>query len=238
MSDTPRTPYSQLLSGEGAAEMNGPSARALASKFEKLAVIAGEGSHTLMASAPGIAAAPNTNLASELNNIDFRKMVSGPLQAAVDAQVASSLATVDFIQKVGFKQAEGDGGTAELVMVDFTHKKSDVDEQGNPVETTRAVRVPLIAMLPIPSLRIEHVIINFNAKLNSVETSSVSDKLNVGLEAKGGWGPVSFKVSASYQRQTASGVKVEKEYSINVNVKAVQDEIPPGLERILGMLAA
>jgi hypothetical protein len=66
----------------------------------------------------------------------------------------------------------------------------------------------------------------------------VSDKLNVGLEAKGGWGPVSFKVSASYQRQSASGVKVEKEYSIGVNVKAVQDEMPAGLEKILGMLAA
>jgi hypothetical protein len=228
------------LGGDGTAEMNGPSARALATKFEKLAVIAGEGAHSLAAAgAPIAAAAPSTNLTSELNNIDFRKMITGPLQAAVDAQVASSLATVDFIQKVGFKQSEENGGgSAELVMVDFTHKKSDVDDQGNPVETTRAIRVPLLAMLPIPSLRIEHVIINFNAKLNSVETSSVSDKLNVGLEAKGGWGPVSFKVSASYQRQSASGVKVEKEYSIGVNVKAVQDEMPAGLEKILGMLAA
>ena len=31
--------------------------------------------------------APSVNLTSELNNIDFRKMIGGPLQAAVDAQV-------------------------------------------------------------------------------------------------------------------------------------------------------
>jgi hypothetical protein len=93
-------------------------------------------------------------------------------------------------------------------------------------------------MLPIPSLRIEHAIIVFNVKLNSVETADVSDKLGINVSASGGFGPVSFKVSASYQRQSSTGVKVEKEYALNINVKCVQDEIPAGLEKILNMLAA
>ena len=182
-------------------------------------------------------AAPNTNLTAELNNIDFRKMIGGPLQAAVDAQVASSLATVDFINKVGFTAPDSDG-KRELVMVDFTHKRKDVDANGAPIEKETFIKVPLLAMLPIPSLRIEHVIIDFNVKLNSVESSSTSDSLGVNAEVKGGWGPVSFKVSASYQRKTATNVEVKKEYALNVNVKAVQDEIPAGLEKILNMLAA
>lgn len=182
-------------------------------------------------------AAPSTNLTSELNNIDFRKMIGGPLQAAVDAQVASSLATVDFINKVGFTD-DGNGGGRELVMVDFSHKRKDVNAEGQVVEKDIAVRVPLIAMLPVPSLRIEHVIIDFNVKLNSVESSSTSDQLGVNAEVKGGWGPVSFKVSASYQRKTATNVEVKKEYALNVNVKAVQDEIPAGLEKVLGILSA
>lgn len=180
---------------------------------------------------------PSTNLTAELNNIDFRKMIGGPLQAAVDAQVASSLATVDFINKVGFK-TDAEGNNRELVMVDFTHKRVDVDASGNPVNKETSVRVPLLAMLPIPSLRIEYVIIDFNVKLNSVESRTTSDALGVNAEVKGGWGPVSFKVSASYQRKTATGVEVKKEYALNVNVKAVQDEIPAGLEKILGIIAA
>jgi hypothetical protein len=193
---------------------------------------------TLAAGAPQRAMrAPSTNFTSELNNIDFRKMIGGPLQAAVDAQVASSLATVDFINKVGFAEVEGNGGR-ELVMVDFTHKRKDVDAEGKIVEKEIALRVPLLAMLPIPSLRIEHVIIDFNVKLNSVQSSSTSDQLGVNAEVKGGWGPVSFKVSASYQRKTATGTEVKKEYALNVNVKAVQDEIPAGLEKVLNMLSA
>ncbi len=191
-----------------------------------------------LASDRGVDRAPSTSFTSELNNIDFRKMIGGPLQAAVDAQVASSLATIDFINKVGFTAADSPGGKRELVMVDFTHTRKDVDSEGHDVSKNVALRVPLLAMLPIPSLRIEQVVIDFNVKLNPVESSSASDSIGVGVEAGGSWGPVNFKVSASYQRKTATNVEVKKEYALNVNVKAVQDEMPAGLEKVLGMLAA
>ncbi|HKR63829.1 MAG TPA: DUF2589 domain-containing protein [Thermoanaerobaculia bacterium] len=181
----------------------------------------------------------STNLVSELNNIDFKKMISGPLQAAVDAQVASSLATVNFINAVGFQDPVSGSGPRELVMVDFTHTRTEKNPDGTDgTAKTIGIKVPLLAMLPIPSLRIEQVVIDFNVKLNSVESSQVSDSLGVSADVKGGWGPVSFKVSASYQRKATTGVEVKKEYALNVNVKAVQDEIPAGLEKILNMLAA
>jgi hypothetical protein len=185
--------------------------------------------------------AVSTDLVSELNNIDFAKMIGGPLQAAIQAQTASAIATVNFIKDLGFKPvdpAEPDGAK-ELVMVDFSYKKKDVNpDTGTVIETERFVRVPFIAMLPIPSIRIETVDVDFNVKLNSVESQSIKDKLAVGLEVKGGWGPVSFKVSASYQRSSAYGVEVKKEYTMNVKVKASQDEMPAGLEKIMSMLSA
>ena len=184
---------------------------------------------------PGPLRAPSTNFTSELNNIDFQKMIGGPLQACVNAQVASSLATVDFINQVGFVEVNG---KKELLMVDFSHTRNDVNADGTANKTEVSIKVPLLAMLPIPSLRIEHVVIDFNVKLNSVETSKVEQSIGVNTEVSAGWGPVKFKVSASFQRKSTTGVEVRKEYALNVNVKAVQDEIPAGLEKILNMLAA
>lgn len=184
------------------------------------------------------AAAPVTGgFVTELGNIDFQKMIGGPLQAAVDAQVASSLATINFINAVGFTAADG-GGKRELVMVDLSHTRKDVDADGTVTSKDVNVRVPLLSMLPIPSLRIEQVLIDFNVRLNSVESSTVSDDLGVKAQLSAGWGPVNFKVSASYQRKTTTNVEVKREYALNVNVKAVQDEMPAGLEKVLGMLAA
>lgn len=209
---------------EGAADI----AASTAQKLSK-AVTAGRG----MVSKAG----PSTaGLVSELNNIDFKKMIGAPLQACVDAQVQSSLATVNFINSVGF--ITSDMGKKELVMVDFTHERVDVKDDGTPMNKKIYVKVPLLAMLPIPSLRIEHVTIDFNAKLNSVETSTVSDELGIKAELAVGWGPISLKVSASYQRKSTTGVEIKKEYALNVNVKAVQDEMPAGLEKILGLLSA
>jgi Protein of unknown function (DUF2589) len=213
----------------------GPRPAAAGAQAAELAAqLAGATTRVARAASRGVPDAPD--LTSELNNIDFRKMIGGPLQACVDAQVASSLATVDFINKVGFKAAATEGAPRELVMVDFTHSRTD--DADPPKATTTKITIPLLAMLPIPSLRIEHVIIDFNVKLNSVQSASTSDELGVNAEVKGGWGPVSLKVSASYQRKTATNVEVKKEYSLNVNVKAVQDEMPAGLEKILNMLAA
>lgn len=185
------------------------------------------------AAAPAVA---NPDLVSELNNIDFGKMIGGPLQAVVDAQVASSIATVNFINNVGFTVDAN--GKKELVMVDFSHKRKDIKADGTADDKDVFVRVPLLAMLPIPSLRIDHATIDFNVKLNSVASSSVSSELGIGVEAGGKFGPVNFKVSASYQRKTSSNVEVKKEYALNVNVKVVQDEIPAGLEKILNLLSA
>jgi hypothetical protein len=183
----------------------------------------------------------SVDLISELNNIDFAKMIGGPLQAAIQAQAASAISTVNFIKDLGFKPIDPDepDGEKELIMTDFTYEKNDVDpETGAVVTTKRFVRVPFISMLPIPSIRIETVDIDFNVKLNSVESQTIKDKLAVGLEVKAGWGPVKFKVSSSYQRSSSFGVKVEKEYTMNVKVKASQDEMPAGLEKILNLLSA
>lgn len=206
-----------------------------AGEMAQVAKAAGEMARSFAEVAPR-AAAVSTDFSSELNNIDFAKMIGGPLQAAVDAQVASALATVNFINSVGF--SEGEDGKRELVMVDFSHKRKDVKADGTPLDKEVYVKVPLLAMLPIPSLRIDQVVVDFNAKLNSVESSGTSDELGVKGEFGLKYGPVNLKISASYQRKTSYNVEVKKEYSINVNVKAVQDEIPAGLEKILGMLAS
>lgn len=180
-----------------------------------------------------------TKLAGELSNLDFRTMIGGPLQAAIDAQIASSMAAVNFINAVGFT---GEGADKKLIYVDFTHESSEYvtkdDGSVDPVPqvTKKYMQVPFLTMLQIPSLRIEYVDINFKAKLNSVETSNTTTTAGGSFQGKAGWGPVSMKVSASYQRQSSTGTKIEKEFALDVKLRAVQDEMPKGLEMILNAI--
>lgn len=176
--------------------------------------------------------ASSTDFVSELNNIDFAKLLGGPLQAAITAQANASVSTIDFIQEVGFD----DNG--DIRKVEFKYEVQGTDANGDPTTETKTVEIPFLAMVNVPSIRIETVDVDFNVKLNSVESADVKSKFQIDAGVKGGWGPVKFKVSASYQRSTSQSVKVEREYTMNVKLKASQGELPAGLEKILGLLAA
>ena len=193
--------------------------------------------------------AGDSDFAAELGSIDFENLIGGPLNAAVAAQNNASLSTVNFIKTVGFDEDD------KIRMTDFTYKKDVpklIDDPSNPgtlipdpsgatEEKTIDLKVPFISLLNVPSLRIETVEIDFNVKLNSVHTKNIGSKFKIKAELDskiGGamWG-VKLKVTSSYKRTTSIGVKIEKEYSMNVKVKATNDEMPAGLEKVLGLLA-
>ncbi len=110
------------------------------------------------------------------------------------------------------------------------------------VYETQQLEVPILTMLPIPYLRIEDVTIDFNAKIDSVEYTKIDEslKLDASLEAKAGWGWGSAKlnVSVGYQRNTQQGTNVQRTYSMAVHIRAVQDEMPAGMARVLDILEA
>jgi hypothetical protein len=105
---------------------------------------------------------------------------------------------------------------------------------------TQELQVPILTMLPIPFIRIETTTIDFNAKINSVEYQKTDTnlKIDAALEAKAGWlwGSAKLNVSTSFQRTTQQGNTVDRTYSMAVHIKAVQDEMPAGMEKLLGIL--
>ena len=105
---------------------------------------------------------------------------------------------------------------------------------------TQQIQVPILTMLPIPFIRIDLTTIDFNAKINSVEYTKTDTNLKVDakLEARAGWlwGSAKLSVSTSYQRSTQQGSTVDRTYSMAVHIKAVQDEMPAGMEKLLGIL--
>lgn len=193
----------------------------------------------------------------ELSSIDFESMLGGPLIAAVNAQAQSATTTVNFIKEVGFKSSGSDQDptameTADPIYVKFKYFKElspfvpgdpDASPPTSPTPATfeeQTLEVPILTMLPIPYLRIDTVTIDFNAKINSVEyrKTDTSLKIDSSLEAKAGWlwGSAKLKVSASYQRNTQQGNTVNRTYSLQIHMRAVQDEMPGGMERVLGIL--
>jgi hypothetical protein len=109
------------------------------------------------------------------------------------------------------------------------------------------LEVPLLTMVPIPYLRVESTTIDFNAKINSIEYKKTDETLKIGGRASAGvslpipvqipfMASAKLRVSSSYKKNTQTGINVERTYSMAIHVRAVQDEMPAGMERVLGIL--
>lgn len=178
------------------------------------------------------------NHGKELSSIDFENLIGGPLIAVVNAQAQSAMATVNFIQSVGFYTDED--GKTQVTNVDFGYSKKVVGESGAEETKNFELHVPLLSIVPIPYLRVEEINIDFLAKITSVQEREVLEetKTSASLKAKArwGWGSARLVVNYSNQRNTRTGEKVQREYSMGVKVRAVQEEMPAGMEKLLAMM--
>lgn len=133
--------------------------------------------------------------------------------------------------------APGSGGTQATATATLIPKRAATVAQFQEMK----LEVPILTMLPIPFIRIESTTIDFNAKINSVEFTKTDTSLKVDASLSASYSKpfiasVKLNVSTSYQRTTQQGTNVERTYSMAVHIRAVQDEMPAGLERILGIL--
>ena len=100
--------------------------------------------------------------------------------------------------------------------------------------------VPILTILPIPFIRIEEFNLQFNAKIDSMESEQVESSTAVSgnLQVNQRWpgGSARLSVSASHQSKTSRGTEVKRSYALDISVKAIQDELPRGMEKVLGIL--
>lgn len=100
--------------------------------------------------------------------------------------------------------------------------------------------VPFIVLASPPCFRIQDATIDFHAKITSVEYARTDTNLGISgsLSVQQDWpgGSAKLNVSASYQKKTTEGNSVDRTYSLDVHIHAVQDEMPEGMDRILGIL--
>jgi len=173
-----------------------------------------------------------------LQNIPFGNLIGGPLIAAVQAQAQAAQTSVEFIEKVGFDPAPSGSSVRPVKNVTFQYVKTDE----NGTDRNFNLTVPILAIVPIPYLRIDELNIDFTAKLNDmVESSdSTTSVADVALSASAGWGWGRASLRASYSRthNSASKSTSTAEYTMNVKVRAVQAEVPGGLAKILDIMEA
>ena len=108
----------------------------------------------------------------QLDGLHMQSLIESPLKAACDAQTKLAKTTADFIRTVGLESSVS--GKVKTATVTF--RKKGADESDELSEKEVSLQVPLLAIVPIPSLAIEDIDVNFDMDVNSYSEQAVAQK--------------------------------------------------------------
>jgi hypothetical protein len=179
------------------------------------------------------------NGVQDLKSLPLSDIIGAPVSAIVQAEAQAAQTAITFIEKVGFqKDPDAPAGASaldagQLRMVEFGYTK--LDETGNPAEYT--ARIPLLALFPIPGIRVSLAKIAFTAKITDVFTETTSDEASGEASDEGGglFSPqVQFR--GSLVSAASSSGTTTSSYDLNIALELEQTPVSPGMAKLLNML--
>lgn len=164
-----------------------------------------------------------------LKSLPMQTMFAAPIMAAIDCHAAACQKVVEFINSVGFNEDK------TVRMVRFQYTEPQFDAAGNPTgqNLARVADIPFIAAVPLPSLGVEKVTVDFDLSVDTSDTSSSSDEASASLEGTVGfaWWKVSFK--GSYTHKSEQVRKTDTRARYTVHLEASRQEPPEALMRVI-----
>lgn len=194
------------------------------------------------------------DMGKQFGNLPMDSLIGGPLQAAAKANAQMISANADFILKTGFQETPDPNDPKKTVktanMVKFGYVQNILEQEPDSKDPKKKVSkitpknveidVPLLAIIPMPSLKVDKVDINFTMSVNSSTEDTESSDSEAGFEgsASVGWGP--FKATVKVHGKTSSHSshtrKSDNSAKYDVAVSASDSGMPEGLARVLDMM--
>lgn len=172
-----------------------------------------------------------------------KDLISGPLEAIVEAHALLSQSTLQFISDFGLEPASSEKTAAtsaqspqaaKLRMVEFTyvHPVPDPSNPGNVIDTPVQVKVPLLAMVSLPNLKISEATLDFNIKVVGFSKVTEEERISRLQKAK-----PPFQVYGVYGPRAQVPEKAEQEPStLAISIKITKEQVPDAANRILGLV--
>lgn len=188
------------------------------------------------------------SMAQQFSGLPMDSLIGGPLNAAATANSAMALTQTKFMLDTCFTKKDN---SYIPIMIKMELERGVLTagaKQGDPatIQTVKtSFNLPLLTIVPLNSLAVDNVDINFEMEVKSSfseeqsESTKQSIKAETSFEAKVGWGPlsVSVKGSASYDKEDAKSHNTHYQKSnsakYSVNVHAGQLPLPKGVNTII-----
>ena len=174
----------------------------------------------------------DSNVTDKFKGLPMRELIAAPLIAAAEAQQELAATAWNFYKQIAF---DDDGKTARVLEFDI---KRPIQQDGVMTTMPQSVKAPFIGLVPIPSLLIDRVDVDFQMEVT--DTSNVKSTINAKVETKvsgKSWlisAEISGKVTTARENTRMTNQTVK--YQIHVSVS--QQPQTEGLSKLMDIMAS
>lgn len=172
----------------------------------------------------------NSLIGSVMNALPLDRMISGPLQAMIQAQVSDSKSYADFLMGVCIQDGKA-------VAIQFDYEETLTDEQGVYQGTVaKKMQIPLLAAITHPNIAIEEGNIEFELTISQQAESSSETGGSAEFGASIGWGPFKMSVKGQVSHKSTQTRKTDTRARYAFNTRVKRQDPPEALMRVIDFL--
>lgn len=180
-------------------------------------------------------------LGDPVNNfkgLPMRELIGAPLFAAAEAQEKLASIAWDYYQKIAFETDDSGNQSKNTRLLEFTLDRPVIQDGVMSNDNNQVtVKAPFIGLVPIPSLLIDHVDVDFLMEVTdtnkTTDNSSAEASTNISSKWFGVNASITGKVSSS--RENTRSTNQTAKYQVHVT--ASQQPPTEGLSKLMDIMA-
>lgn len=173
--------------------------------------------------------------AEEFKGLPMRELIGAPLQAASESQQKLAESALEYMLRIGFE--EGDLKQARLIKFNL---ERPVESPDGVSTSTIEVQAPFLGLVPIPTLLIESVDVDFQMEVTSTEASKDTTAADISTKAgyKGLFSRVTVDVQGKVSTSRENTRSTNQTAKYQVHVSARQQRATEGMSKLMDILAS
>ena len=178
------------------------------------------------------------DVSDKFRGLPMRDLIGGPLIAAAEAQEKLASTAWDFYQRIAFETDSSGNPTDQTRILKFKLNRPIVEDGvvGGVMEQT--VEAPFIGLVPIPSLLIDRIDVDFQMEVTDTNTEKSSSSVDASTNISAKWSAAKVEVAGKVSSARENTRSTNQTAKYQVHVTASQQPQTEGLSKLMDIMAA
>ena len=175
----------------------------------------------------------------KFKGLPMRELIGGPLFAAAEAQEKLASIAWDYYQKIAYNTDDNGVPDGTTRLLEFTLDRPVVQDGVVSADNNKVtVKAPFIGLVPIPSLLIDRVDIDFQMEVTDTNSTTDNTSAEASTNISSRWFGVNVGISGKVSSSRENTRSTNQTAKYQVHVTASQQPQTEGLSKLMDIMAS